>query len=329
MIERFEWSAGIGRWLGVSVRIHATLLLFFILIFAIGWHYQDRDYAIGTGTVTAAMLLLAILAHEFAHLFAIGNLGGEVHAVTLTPWGGKSSFSLPALNRDRLIVHVAGPFVSFCLFLIGAVLLTRSGQSGWQELMNPLQPQQFRLPDWQISTLEIFTWQDLGRLKIESTLLAIGQLTAAVCFVLAWMTHKLNAGPIQPTWALLLTAGVTLMFCARFDYQRNLADALEDDDWTDDDPEESLATDLQYDDANQFGFLVEDSYSQWLVEKQRQRERGIEDFDESELAAEDERRSDHILRKLHDQGMDSLTDDERLVLHRVSERLRKQREQGV
>lgn len=358
MIERFEWSAGIGKWLGVSVRIHATLLLFLILIFAIGWHYQDRDYAIGTGTVTAAMLLLAVLLHELAHLFAVGNLGGEIHSVTLTPWGGKSSLSLPALNRDRLIVHLAGPFVSLCLFLVGAVILTRSGNSDWQQLMNPLQPQQFRLPDWQISTLEIFTWlnfqiflvnlvpcfpfdgaqiartlflmagQDLSRLKIESTLLAIGQLTAAVCFVLAWMTHKLNVGPLQPTWALLLTAGVTLMFCARYDYQRSLAEAMEDEDWLEPElaEEDALSEDHE---ANQFSFMVEDTYSQWLLEKQRARERGSPTFDENQLAEEDERRSDHILRKLHDQGMDSLTDEERAVLQRVSERLRKQREQGV
>jgi Zn-dependent protease len=301
---------------------------------------------------------VAVLLHELAHLFAIGNLGGEIHSVTLTPWGGKSSFSLPALNRDRLIVHLAGPFLSLCLFLVGAFILTRSGNSEWQQLMNPLQPQQFRLSDWQVSTLEIFTWlnfqiflvnlvpcfpfdgaqiartlflmagQDLSRIKIESTLLAIGQLTAAVCFVLAWMTHKLNVGPLQPTWALLLTAGVTLMFCARYDYQRSLADALEDEDWLDSESDEEDAFPSDSDSA-QFGFMVEDTYSQWLVEKQRARERGAQPFDESQLAEEDDRRSDHILRKLHDQGMESLTDEERSVLERVSERLRKQREQGV
>lgn len=358
MLERFEWSAGIGRWLGVSVRIHATLLLFLILIFAVGWHYQDRDYAIGTGTVTAAMLLLGVLLHELAHLFAIGNLGGEIHSVTLTPWGGKSSFSLPALNRDRLLVHLAGPFVSFSLFLLGALLLTRSGQSGWDELMNPLYPRRFQLPDWQISTLGIFTWVnfqiflvnllpcfpfdgaqiartlflmaggDLSRLKIESTLLAIGQLTAASCFVLAWLTHKINHGPLQPTWALLLTAGVTLMFCARYDYQRNLADALEDDDWMEAEELDHQESALDYE-SGPFGFFAEETYSQWLVEKQQQRERSVSSDSETELAEDDERRSDHILHKLHDQGMSSLTEDERSVLHRVSERLRKQREQGV
>jgi hypothetical protein len=248
--------------------------------------------------------------------------------------------------------------MSLGLFLVGAVLLTQGDQSGWQELMNPLLPRQFRLAEWQTSTFEIFTWlnfqiflvnllpcfpfdgaqiartlflmvgNDLSRLKIESTLLAIGQLTAATCFVLAWLTHKLNHGPIQPTWALLLTAGVTLMFCARFDYQRNLSDALEDDDWLEAEEldEDDAAIDYQ---ASQFGFFAEDSYSQWLVEKQQQRERISPRHEELDLAEDDERRSDHILRKLHDQGMPSLTEDERSVLQRVSERLRRQREQGV
>jgi hypothetical protein len=170
--------------------------------------------------------------------------------------------------------------------------------------------------------------QDLSRLKIESTLLAIGQLTAAVCFVLAWMTHKLNVGPLQPTWALLLTAGVTLMFCARYDYQRSLADAIEDEDWIDPELAEDDALHSESD-ANPFNFMVEDTYSQWLLEKQRAREGGAPVYDEVQMAEEDDRRSDHILRKLHDQGMESLTEEERSVLDRVSERLRKRREQGV
>lgn len=357
MTDRFEWSAGIGRWLGVSVRVHASLIFFLILIFAVGWRYQGRDDALGTGTITAVLLLLSVLLHELAHIFASANLGGEVHSVTLTPWGGKSSFSLPALNRDRLLVHLAGPFVSGCLFLIGTILLVRSGHCSINDLVNPLYPRPFTLAVWQGSLLEIFTWLNfqiflvnlipcfpldgaqivrtlflmvgshLSRLKIESTLLAIGQMSAAICFVLAALSGGVNYGPLQPTWALLLTAGVMLMFCARYDYQRNLADALEEEDWLEDSLDEESDSDLEYEEGS-FNFLVDDNYSQWLVEKQRQRER-LETQASLELEADDERRSDGILRKLHLRGMDSLTDEERAVLDRVSERLRRKREQGV
>jgi hypothetical protein len=168
---------------------------------------------------------------------------------------------------------------------------------------------------------------ELSRLKIESTLLAIGQLAAMICFVMAWLTHQVNHGPLQPTWALLLAAGVTLMFCARFDYQRNLAEAMEDEDWMVDEDESESEAEIDYDEGS-FNFLVDDTYSQWLVEKQKQREKSSLRND-ADQEADDERRSDHILRKLHDHGMQSLSDDERAVLDRVSARLRRKREQGV
>ena len=44
---------------------------------------------------------------------------------------------------------------------------------------------------------------------------------------------------------------------------------------------------------------------------------------------EEDRQADEILKKLHNGGLASLSDDERNILNRVSARLRRQRQQGV
>jgi hypothetical protein len=44
---------------------------------------------------------------------------------------------------------------------------------------------------------------------------------------------------------------------------------------------------------------------------------------------EEDRRADEILRKLHDGGISSLTNEERTILDRVSARIRRNRQQGV
>ena len=358
MTDRYEWSASVGRWLGVSVRVHLTLLLFVVLIFAVGWHFQNHDEALGTGFVTAAVLLLSVLLHELAHIFAVANLGGEVHSLTLTPWGGKSSFSMPSQYRDRLLVFLAGPFANAGLFIVGAILLTQADHASFMDLINPLGPRRFHLETWEISLLEITTWvnaqllfvnlipcfpfdggqilrtvflmvgSDLSRLKIESTLMAIGQLVGFVCFGLAGLLYNHNFGPIQPTWAILLATGITLIFCTRFEYQRNLSDAMEDDDWmVDDDDDDEADSDTDYEETS-FNFLLDDGYSQWLIEKQKQREHS-QNVQDNELEVDDNRRADQILRKLHDKGIESLNDDERSVLDRVSARIRRRRQQGV
>jgi len=65
-------------------------------------------------------------------------------------------------------------------------------------------------------------------------------------------------------------------------------------------------------------------YSQWLTERQEER---LQHERELELA-EDEM-ADEILEKLHGDGLDSLSDDERELLSRVSERLRRKRGANV
>jgi hypothetical protein len=103
--------------MGVPVRLHFCLLLLFVLIFAIEWHFVQLPYANatippGTALATSLALLLAIVVHELAHIFAAINLGGSVQKIVLAPWGGQSEFVLPNSPRAQSVVYVAGSFAN-------------------------------------------------------------------------------------------------------------------------------------------------------------------------------------------------------------------------
>ena len=156
MNENLSWSASAGRWMGVPVRLHVSLFLFVTCIFGV----QAMRPAVGDGTaiVTTLCLLLAILLHEFAHLFALSNLGGHVNSIVFTPWGGNSDFSLPPNPKSQLAVSLAGPFFSGCLFALGAALLLQTNQATLSELVNPFRPSQFDAANWEVNLMKIMTW---------------------------------------------------------------------------------------------------------------------------------------------------------------------------
>ena len=353
MAEDHVWSVTAGRWFGVPVRIHVSLLLFIALIFGVEWHYQaviDSSFG-GTGLVTVLVLLASILLHEFAHLFAIANLGGQCNGMLLTPWGGNSDYTLLESGRARAIIHLAGPFVSGMIFLFGAAVLIRHTNSDLESLVNPLRPHGFRSTNWEQTILEIVTWVnfqllavnllpcfpfdaaaamraiidslhlDVPRHRTESAIMAMGHGLAFTMLGMAWLLRG-YAGGVQPAWFVLLIAGITLAFTARYSFARETA--YEDPDW---DELEGAEYDSMYEDSDFFHFGESDengSYSQWLLEKQHARE-----AIEQELEEDEERQADEVLEKLHESGITGLSEDEKRILDRFSERLRRRRESGV
>ena len=73
-----------------------------------------------------------------------------------------------------------------------------------------------------------------------------------------------------------------------------------------------------------FGDSGDPEYSKWLVEKQEARIR-----DEMHREQQEIEQADIVLDKLHNSGIDSLTPEEKRLLQRVSERLRRKRKLDV
>lgn len=155
----------------------------------------------------------------------------------------------------------------------------------------------------------------------ESTLLVIGQATGWTMIGLAWVLSGYHHSPIRPVWFLFLSVGISLIFAARYSYQQQMS--LVDELW---DESDDLEYDSIYGDSSFFDAQDDDhsTYSQWLIEKQEERERM-----EREQERREESTADEILKKLHRDGIESLSEEEKGILNRVSARLRRRRQSEV
>jgi Zn-dependent protease len=358
MRDSFSWSLSIGRWFGVPLRIHLFFLLFAMLVCCVEWHYvrNSPEPEPGTGVATILVLLVSVLAHELAHVLVALNLGGRVTKMTLMPWGGASDWDLPEIPKARLLVHGAGLAANACLFGICALIALQAGRIDFWELINPLKPQSL-ISNSSISIVYIVAWVNFqlmivnlipvypfdasqlvrnllsicfpqaGKAKIESGVLALGTMVAIALLVSAWFLRDVNAGPLQPTWFVLLSAGAILFFSARYGVyvERHVDKDLsipDDFDYLDSLYEEhSVYNDYGLDDDELDNRDEEEMISQWLQEKQEAREQL-----EREIEQEEERQVDSILKKLHNSSVEELSDDERAILYRVSARYRRRRQ---
>jgi len=339
--------------MGVPIRLHVLLFLAVVAILAIDWHYRSFSPVLGSGIVTALAFLFCVFIHELAHVCARLNLGGLVHSVTLAPWGGSSHFDQPERPVERMIVHAAGPLANLMLFAIGASMLVGAGHVQLADLINPFSPRPFVLGEWEISLVGILAWVNFqlflfnlipcfpmdgfeflravftatnphaSSLKIESTLMAVGQMTGVALIVLSIIFRDFNVGPVQPVWSLMVAGGIGMLFASRFEYRNRLREMFRAEGWDTDDDELSHDSDLLFDSSNEPWFQ-EEQYSQWLTEKHLD----IGHTDESVAAVTeslDADAADEILGKLHREGLESLTPDEHRFLERFSQQLRKRR----
>jgi hypothetical protein len=148
----------------------------------------------------------------------------------------------------------------------------------------------------------------------------MAKLVALVLLLLAvwWWSDQSNL--IVPVWFPLSLLAIFLSFSARQEEER--ADEAE--------PDEEL---FGYDFSQGYTSLERTSqgpteavspFRRWLEERRQARE-----LRQRQIEAEEERRVDEILGRLHDHGMNSLSADDRLLLKRVSQRLRhRQGEEG-
>ena len=367
MNENHSWSASVGRWMGVKVCVHVLLFLFVAAIFCVQYqhlHVITRDM-MGTALVTSMVILCSVIFHEIAHVYALTSLGGIPRRIVLTPWGGNSKFHLPQEPVAKLIIAAAGPFANMAVFLICSVLLLQGGQSDMLSLMNPFQPHVFMFSDGAASLIKIIAWVnfqlfivnlipcfpfdgaqlvrstlellqlDDSKLRSESAIMVIGNACAFGVIGFAWLLYGQKTGPIEPVWFVVLAAGISMYFAARYSLDQETAELLEEQnlmgqDWDFDPylPQESsffgLSPEGDFQDLARAAIEESDSVtqSQWMLENQRARAAR-----ELEQEAYEAHQADTILEKLHNGGgIGSLSEDEREVLNRVSRRLRRQRE---
>lgn len=338
------------------------LILAVGLMFGAEWNPGaiNSNFFTGTAMATVIAFLITVILHQAAHVFATRALGGEVDEVVFMPWGGDCESNLPNSRPASSLAQLAGVFLNAMLFLIGIALIYQSGRGSVWGAINPFRPHHFDVDNFQLSMLQIFTWinfqmfainlipcfpfdgarvvrtallnmdLDTPKYRIETAIMLIGHAVAFALIGTAviWALKGFEPGIslLRPGWLYLLIAGTVLFFAAR--HSMRVETTEPNDEWSNfhDYDFGSMHGAAMFHDFSESGEFEGLAHSQWLSEKQQERRRY-----ELELEMEEDSRADQLLEKLHQNGgdLDCLSEAERSVLHRFSERVRRRRSETV
>lgn len=125
-------SVWIGRVFGINVRLHMLFLIwmgFRLLNAGAGW--QSSLLFIGT-------LFGIVLLHEFGHCFGARAVGGWAEEVLLWPLGGLAFAHAPMTPWAQFVTVAAGPAVNVVLCAISAIVLIATTGDPGVVSVNPL-----------------------------------------------------------------------------------------------------------------------------------------------------------------------------------------------
>jgi Zn-dependent protease len=348
MRDPFAWSFPLGRWFGITVRIHILFAIFILVMWLRA--STEKEYPAGAGAQMLWLLFLmfvSVLLHEFGHCAGARLVDGDAHEVLLWPLGGLASLDVPHTPRANFIATAAGPFVNFLLCLMTAVLLAIQG------VRPPFDPLWYPIGD-----LELSFWQDGAKVPGVTHFTWLG--TLALLFYVNWIQMLFNlvlvGFPLDggrlfqcllwPRWGyrasmraaiytgfiVMFVVGVLslwkkepmFLFLAAFIYVACKQQWL----LLESGGEESL---FGYDFSQGYTSLERDQpaaapkprrrrpnfFQRWL---QRRAARKLQLAQERQAA--EEQRMDELLEKIQRQGKQSLTDEEQRFLKRVADKYR-------
>jgi stage IV sporulation protein FB len=338
------WTLSLGRWSGVNVRMHVFFVLFGTFTLFLGWRdhelLRERSWIAPTGLL---LLFISVLVHEIGHCITAIRLGGDVDEIVIGPGIGLGPLHPPVDAQAECFMHLAGPLVNFALFMITGGIIWASSAEQFFGLLNPLQPQLLvegvgwmvvlKLACWinwvmvLANLLPAFPfdggralraalaahWPDASPQRAASVVGLVAKIAAAALTVIAWLVREQPTNQAIPLWFSLVILAIFLYFGAKQEEEQpsdlELDDELFNYDFSEGYTSLERSSDSRHDESGPF--------ARWL-EQRREAKRARQ----MELEADEERRADDLLARLHEKGMDSLSLDERRLLERVSARYR-------
>ena len=131
------WSFRVGRLFDIDIRVHIAFVLCAVILVWMQMPKQGENssFSVGTALVTAlgtyAIMFFIVLVHEFGHCFGSRKSGGEADQILLWPLGGLAYTSPAPSPRSHMITVLAGPMVNviFCI-VVGLLLMLWLGSLG-------------------------------------------------------------------------------------------------------------------------------------------------------------------------------------------------------
>lgn len=285
------------------------------------------------GLTISGILFVSLLIHELAHILAARQTGGSGHEILIWPLGGLAFASPAPTFFSECCTILAGPISNglICLCCLPYALSVHSVPECLSILQLPPVNLSADLPhglwlltfslNFKLFALNLFlpifpldggqllfSWAkvywDRQTAKVGS--LWVGMIGGLLLFVAAWYWKSFD---------LMLLASVLLMIC-QYEFLVAQVSRSYDDSFMGYDFSQGY-TSLEGDDEREQAHYHPGLIERWRrdrAEKKRQKEQL--------LKLETDRRLDELLEKVHQQGMTSLTADERRFLQRASSRYR-------
>jgi Zn-dependent protease len=349
MRDPLTWAFPIGRFFGITVRVHLLFLFFTIVMVARG---MADGYA-GEALLVQVILFFSVLFHEFGHCFAARHVDGDATDILMWPLGGLAAVDVPHTPRANFITTAGGPAVNVLLCAVTGGALVACNY------VPPLSP------FWSVIAVEpLYNWStgemdSLARFGVLDILARVFWIN----WILFWFNILLVGFPLdggrllqailwpslgyhQATrivvftgWIIALLLGLYVFITFRSDPESKiLLFALSLFIYTtckqqfiilETGAEDSV---FGYDFSQGYTSLERDTppprrprrqnfVQRWLQRRAERRRARAE-----AQRAEEERRVDELLDKVQRSGMQSLTDEEQRFLKRVSAKYRHRNE---
>lgn len=321
------WSFPVGNWFGVHVRVS----WFFPVVIA--YFLIRPDYTLALGAAVSAVLIVSVLLHEFGHILGARWTGGSGDEILLWPLGGLA-FVRPASNlTSQLLTTGGGPLVNLGLCLMTIVPAMDHLRGDFlKEALNPFVLPHLPLQNELVRDLLVLTFclnwllflvnlipvmpLDGGRMLRSIATTRIGHRRATEISIMVAFGVGVIAMVVGlfGEWAWLVLAGA-IVFIVNLIERNQLQQA--------DHYDESF---MGYDFSQGYTSLEqsepEAEHRPGFFERWKERRRAEKARRQAEKDQENERLLDELLAKVHQNGMDSLSESEKRQLARVSARYR-------
>jgi Zn-dependent protease len=124
-------SFKVGRLFGINIRVHILFLLF------IGWRLIQSGSDWPLVAVFLGVLFGIVLLHEFGHCFGARSVGGFAENILMWPLGGLAYAHAPMTPWAQFVTVACGPLVNLAFCVISGAIVVWQTHTSALILLNP------------------------------------------------------------------------------------------------------------------------------------------------------------------------------------------------